>query len=120
MQQQMPFVGSVTPLHKVHPWEELRGCKTKAHACRVSLIHSGYSQDHVAARMGVTAGYLSMLLSGKRRWTDDMQRRYIAITGSLAPLQWDAEQQGAELHVDPKRAALAQLEAERQRILEAA
>ena len=120
MQSEMCLLGSVTRPHKLHDWAELKSCRTKAQVCRVSLIHSGFSQEHVAERMGVTAGYLSLLLSGKRRWTDEVQRRFIAITGSLAPLQWDAEQQGVDLYVDPKRVALAQLEAERQRILEAA
>lgn len=111
MQQQMPFVGDITRPLKFHPWAELRGCRTKAQACRVSLIHSGFSQDHVADRMGITAGFLSMLLSGKRRWTDEMQRRFVRITGSYAPLQWDAEQEGLELHYDPVKVRRAAAQA---------
>ena len=114
------IVGSVTRSPILHAPAEMRCCRTKGHACRVALIHSGFSQETVADRMGVTGGYLSLLLSGKRRWTDDMQRRFIRITGSLAPLQWDAEQQGVELYVDPVKQRLAQLEAEKAEILRSA
>lgn len=120
MQTELSLIGSITRDLKLHAPAELRGCKTMGQAGRVSLIHSGHSQEYIAERMGITPGYLSMLLSGKRHWTADVRRRFSRVTGSLATFQWDAMQDGLEVYYDAKQVALAQLEAERQRIMEAA
>lgn len=117
MQQQMPWIGAIGRPLKKHALDEMKLCKTKAHACRLAVIYSGHCQDVLAGRLGVTAGYLSMLLSGKRRWTDEIQFRFVHITGSLAPVQWDCSRIGGEYWGDVRNEALAALDAERERLL---
>lgn len=112
MQTELRIMGSATRPKKAHSAAELAVCKTKAHACRLALLHSGLTQETVAERLAVTGGYLSMLLSGKRKWQDDLQHRFMNITGSLAPLQWDANREGVEVYLDAKKIREAELEAE--------
>lgn len=112
MQIDLPLMGSVTRPKHQHSPAEMRCCTSKAMACRLALMHAGMAQDVAAERLCVTPGYMSMLLSGKRHWSDALQRRLMTITGSLAPLQWDALQEGVELYADPVRVREAQLMAE--------
>lgn len=111
-QAEFPIVGSATRPKFQHPASEIRICKNKAQACRVSLMHSGLTQETVAGRLHKTAGYISMLLSGKRDWPDKLLKKFMHVTGSLAPLQWDAMQEGVELYVDTVAQRKAQLIAE--------
>lgn len=120
MQTELPVMGSVTRPKYQHPHPEIRACKSKAQACRVALLHSGMTQESVAERLHKTAGYMSMLLSGKRDWPDKLLGRYMHVTGSLAPLQWDAMQEGVELYADPVKVELAQLEARKAELMRAA
>lgn len=112
MQTELPVMGSVTRPKYQHPPSEIRACKSKAQACRVALLHSGMTQESVAERLHKTAGYMSMLLSGKRDWPDKLLGRFMHVTGSLAPLQWDALQEGVSLYVDEVEQRKAQLRAE--------
>ncbi len=120
MQTELGIMGSVTRPKLQHPAAEIRCCKSKAQACRVSLMHSGLTQETVAARLHKTAGYLSMLLSGKRDWPDRLLNKFMHVTGSLAPLQWEALQQGVEIYVDHVAQRKAQLLAELQQLDQAA
>lgn len=117
MQTELGLVGSATRPKYQHPASEIRLCKSKAQACRMALSHSGLLQETVAARLSKTAGYISMLLSGKRDWPSKLLTRFMHVTGSLAPLQWDAMQEGVEVYVDPIRVELAQLDARREELL---
>lgn len=112
VQQSLPLMGDVKrPMHQ-HPAKELAACRTKQDACRVALLHSGFTQETMAMRLAVSEGYMSMLLNGKRRWTDDLQFKFEQITGSLAPAQWDAQRRGLSLYLDEVEVRRAQLLAE--------
>lgn len=112
MQTELPVMGSITRPKYQHPSTEIRACKSKAEACRVALLHSGMTQETAAGRLHKTPGYLSMLLSGKRDWPDKLLRKFMHVTGSLAPLQWDAMHEGVDLYIDAKRQREAELVAE--------
>ena len=112
VQAELPLMGDLKrPLH-VHAPEEIALCKTKGDACRLALMHSGLTAETVAGRIGKSAGYLSLLLSGKKRWSDDLQFKFEQVTGSLAPHQWEGRRRGADAYFDPVRVRRAQLEAE--------
>lgn len=120
MQTELSVMGSITRPKYQHPVLEIRACKSKAQACRVALLHSGMTQESVAERLHKTAGYVSMLLSGKRDWPDKLLGKFMHVTGSLAPLQWEAVQQGVDLYVDAKRAREAEILAELEELRRAA
>lgn len=111
-QVEFPFLGPVKREPRLHDPAEIAMCRTKVQACRLALLLSRKSQDEVAARIPVTKGQMSRLLSGTRRWTDDVQYRFELITGSLAPSQWDARRRGLDLYGDDKARKRASLLAE--------
>lgn len=45
------------------------------------LESTGRRRDWVAGQMGISESYLSLLLNGKRRWNDDVRRRFALATG---------------------------------------
>lgn len=111
-QRGLPLLGDLKrPMH-VHSPAEIVACKSKRDACRIALMHSGLSQETVAARLGCTPGFLCLLLGGKRDWSDERQYRFERITGSLAPHQWDVQRRGLSMHADPVEVRKAQLRAE--------
>lgn len=120
MQRELPLIGSATrPVH-VHPVAEIALCKTLQQAAYIALRHAGLTQEDAADRLAVTGGYMSMLMTGKRKWSEDKIRRLVTITGSLAPLQWLAVQAGVSLYVDPVETRKAQLIAELEHLQRAA
>jgi hypothetical protein len=42
---------------------------------RPILTERGTDAEWLARKMGITSAYLSLLLNGKRRWTDDLKDR---------------------------------------------
>lgn len=112
MQKEFPLIGSVTRPTYVHPASEMALCNSMTQAAYLAIRHARLTQDEAADRLCVTAGYLSMLLTGKRHWSEDKLRRLMTITGSMAPLQWLCISVGALLFVDPVETRKAQLRAE--------
>jgi transcriptional regulator with XRE-family HTH domain len=45
------------------------------------LESTGRRRDWVAGQMGISESYLSLLLNGKRRWTEDVRKRFALATG---------------------------------------
>ena len=45
------------------------------------LESTGRRRDWVAGQMGISESYLSLLLNGKRRWNEDVRRRFALATG---------------------------------------
>jgi len=46
-----------------------------------AIENMGRRREWVAEQMGISPSYLSLLLTGKRRWTDDLQRRLALAVG---------------------------------------
>lgn len=108
-QTQLALLGNVVRELAVHPLQEIAACETLAQAIYRAMMHSGDTQESVAARVNVSASYLSLILTGKRicpaRLVVDIARE----TKSAAPLQWMAAQIGAEVYVDELAAKEARL-----------
>lgn len=45
------------------------------------LESTGRRRDWVAGQMGISESYLSLLLNGRRRWNEDLRRRFALATG---------------------------------------
>ncbi len=54
------------------------GCETEL---RAAARRCGLTMKELAAKMGVSAGYLSELASGRRRWTPKMRDKAVAVLG---------------------------------------
>lgn len=120
MQKELPLIGSVTRPAYTHPASEMALCTSMTQAAYLAIRHARLTQDEAAERLCVTAGYLSMLLTGKRHWSEDKLRRLMTITGSMAPAQWLCASVGAALYVDPVETRKAALRAELRQLEQAA
>lgn len=111
MQREMPLMGDVKrPLHE-HPKKEISACGSMAAAIWRALMHAGMTQEEAANRMGMTPGYLSLILNGRRNCPESVIRKIVSITGSLAPVQWLCAQYCGEFYADPVQSERAQLRA---------
>lgn len=119
-QQEMRYMGLTAPTPKAHPLTEIGVCKTMAQAIYRAMLHAGMTQETLADRVGVSASYMSLILSGKRKTPEDVIRRVVNVTGSLAPIQWMCAQFGGEFYADPVDVRKAQLLQELQALEKAA
>lgn len=117
-QREMPFFSPVclrmsNPLHL--------GQMTDTGALRLSIQESGLDDYEAADRLGISHGYMSKVLHGTAGLYGRRLVRFMQATGSLAPLQWLAEQMGCEVVVKDSRAAeVAALKARLQELERAA
>lgn len=120
MQTAFPLLGSATRPTYFHPVADMALCQSITHAVYLALRHAQMTQEEAAERLAVTGGYMSMLMTGKRHWSEDKIRRLMTITGSMAPLQWLCASVGAQLYADPVETRKAALRAELQSLEKAA
>lgn len=60
---------------------------------------TGRKRDWVAQQMDISESYLSLLLTGKRRWTEDLQRRFAAAIGvARSAIDYGATECDSESH----------------------
>ena len=117
-QREMPFMGLVSlrmsnPLHL--------GQMTDTGALRLSIQESGLDDYEAADRLGISHGYMSKVCHGTAGLYGRRLVKFMQITGSLAPLQWLAEQMGCEVVAKDARAAeVAALKARLQQLERAA
>ena len=84
------------------------------------MLHAGVTQESLAESLGMSAGYLSLLLNGKREWSEKRLRAVSAVTASLAPIQWLCAQFGGEFYADSVEQRKALLRAELDQLEKAA
>lgn len=97
------------------------GQMTDTGALRLSIQESGLDDYEAADRLGISHGYMSKVLHGTAGLYGRRLVRFMQATGSLAPLQWLAEQMGCEVVVKDSRAAeVAALKARLQELERAA
>ena len=111
MQRELAVIGNVVRELVVHPEQEIAACQTLAQAIYRAMMHSGDTQETIAERVGVSASYMSLILTGKRLCPARLVLDVVTATKSAAPLQWMTAQIGADLYLDPVRAEKAQLKA---------
>ena len=97
-------------------------CKTIGSAIERAMVEGRHDQGSLAKRMGVSRGYLNLIISGKRKASVYHVLRAVKATGSLVPIQWVCKQVGGELDWDElsaeeqaARATLARIESIKQR-----
>ena len=119
-QGELALLGCSTRPKYPHPTQEIGICASMSDAVALSLRHARMTQEMIADCLNVSAGYLSMLMIGKRPW----QQKHLELirhhTGSLATLQFSAMREGVEVYADPVKVRLAQIEQEREALLRAA
>lgn len=93
-QGQLFLIGDASRGMRVHTAREMSVCKTLAHSVYLALQHAQITQQTAAEAIGVTDGYFSMLMCGKRHWSFHHVRRLMEETKSLAPVQWLNAQYG--------------------------
>lgn len=82
-------------------------------AVRYAIQSSGHDDYEVAEALGISPGYMSKVLHGTAGLYGKRLVRFMQITGSLAPLQWLAEQMGCDVVQRSSQAArIAALEQE--------
>lgn len=67
----------------------------------------------IADGIDISPGYMSKVLKGTGNLGGKRLVRFMRLTGSLAPLQWLADQMGCDIVLrDPAKARIAELERE--------
>ncbi len=86
-----------------------------------SAERAGMSDQQIADEMAISHGYMSKFMRGVAEAWARRIVRFMRITGSLAPLQWIADQMGCDVVVrDVSTARIRALEAELNRLKGAA
>ena len=86
-----------------------------------SAERAGMSDQQIADEMAISHGYMSKFMRGVAESWARRLVRFMRITGSLAPLQWIADQMGCDVVVrDVSTARIRALEAELNRLKGAA
>ena len=117
-QREMPFFAAVG-LREAH--SEHLGRMSDAGAMRYAIHESGLDDYEAADAIGSSHGYMSKVMHGTAGLYGRRLVRFMQATGSLAPLQWLAEQMGCEVVVKDSRAAeVAALKARLQELERAA
>lgn len=111
MQTEMPLLGDTRRPQYTHPIREIAAIGSMSQAVGRALLHAGMTQEELADRIGVSASYMSLMMTGRRNWPESAVRRVVTVTGSLAPVQWLCAQYGGEFYVDPVKSEKAQLRA---------
>ena len=119
IQREMPFLAEVrTP--QLAPADFIAKANETG-AIRFASQTCGMDDYEVADSLHISHGYMSKVLKGTAGLYGSRLVRFMRITGSLAPLQWLADQMGCDLVVrDPAKARIAELERELNELRKAA
>lgn len=111
VQRAMPFFAVVQP-PQCAPCEFITR-STWEGAIRYSTQRSGMDDYEIADGIDISPGYMSKVLKGTASLGGKRLVKFMKLTGSLAPLQWLADQMGCDLvQRDPARTRIAELERE--------
>jgi transcriptional regulator with XRE-family HTH domain len=84
-------------------------------AVDISRIAAGMTHEALADRLGVSRAHITMLQTGKRRWTADAILKVCRVTGDKATIQWLCRKAGGSfVPMSPAEQRLAEAEAERE------
>jgi plasmid maintenance system antidote protein VapI len=114
-QRAMGFVAVVPPAHCAS--DEFISKASWAGVLRYAVQRSGMDDYEVAEKIHVSHGLMSRVLKGTAGIWGERLVLFMQTTGSIAPLQWMAEQMGFELRLKERsekeilQARIAELEA---------
>lgn len=86
-QRNMAFLAAV-PAPKAAPDAVISRIETCSQAVALAIRFSGLKQAFIAASLGVSPAYLSMIRAGKRPLPEEMVMPLCQVTGSLVVRQW--------------------------------
>lgn len=118
-QPELPLLGAVSHLQVLPPGVVAQATfnGVLAEAAR----HSGLDDQDIADAMAICHGYMSRFMRGVAQQWAKRLLRFMRATGSLAPLQWLADQMGCDVLVRATSAArIRELETELQALRRAA
>jgi hypothetical protein len=104
-----PFLAAVRP-PTAAPGAFVGACD-EVGAIRLAAQQSGMDDFEIADHLHISHGYMSKVLHGTAGMHGKRLVSFMRITGSLAPLQWLAEQMGCDLvQRDSRAAEIAELQ----------
>ena len=112
MQREMPIMGIASPPLRQHEASDVTACQSIGGAIERAMVSARMTHEGLSERMGISRGYLSLIISGKRVANVTHVLKAVRVTGSLAPIQWQCVQVGGELYCDPTEQRRAELKAE--------
>jgi hypothetical protein len=119
VQREMPFLAEVRA-PEMAPGSFVER-STDVGSIRYAAQRSGMDDYEIAEGLCISPGYMSKVMRGTAGLYGSRMVRFMKITGSLAPLQWLADQMGCDLVLrDPAKARIAELERELQALKRAA
>lgn len=111
IQREMPFLAEVRAPHQASA--DFIAKASDVGSIRYAAQLSGMDDYEVADALHISHGYMSKVLKGTAGLYGARLVRFMKVTGSLAPLQWLADQMGCDLVLrDPAKARIAELERE--------
>lgn len=111
-QTALAMLGPTAPSLKTHTGADVASLESIGAALERAMVSARMTHETLASRVGVSRGYLGLLISGKRQANVMVVLRAVRATGSLAPIQWICKQVGGELYADPLEQKKARLRAE--------
>jgi hypothetical protein len=115
--QRVGYLAVVRPAHEA--CEDFVSRASWAGVLRYAVQRSGMDDYEVAEKIHVSHGLMSRILKGTAGLWGERMVLFMKTTGSIAPLQWMADQMGFELRLkeiseeDQLRARLEQIEAQK-------
>lgn len=101
------------------PERELALAGTLPAAVDLSRIAAGMTHEALADRLGYSRAHVTMLQTGKRRWTADAILKVCRVTGDKTTIQWLCKRAGGSfLPMSKEEQRLAEIDAEREEILQ--
>jgi plasmid maintenance system antidote protein VapI len=94
-QQNLALVGEVPTTHLA--CDVFIPLSSWAGTLRYAVQRSAQDDYEVADKMHISHGYMSRVMRGTANLSGEKLVKFMRITGSLAPLQWLADQMGYEL-----------------------
>lgn len=111
IQREMPFLAEVRAPELASAHFIARANETGS--IRYAAQRSGMDDYEIAEGLHISPGYMSKVMKGTAGLHGSRLVRFMKLTGSLAPLQWLADQMGCDLVLrDPAKARIAELERE--------
>lgn len=94
-QREMPLLAAVGDAHEADA--DFISRASWDGTLRYAVQRSGYDDYEVADAMPMSHGYMSRVMRGAANLSGERLIKFMRITGSVAPLQWLADQMGYEL-----------------------
>lgn len=111
IQRELAVHGLVPAPHFAQP--EFINAATWAGTCRYAVQRSGMDDYEAADAIHISHSYMSKVLKGSAGLFGQRLVAFMRRTGSLAPLQWLANQMGCDVVLrEPAKARIAELLAE--------